>query len=108
MSNLGCDIEDISVDDSEQVVQPIPQIRIVCAFEKHPDYQNYQDTCAESQEIDVADGCIIPEKYKLWIITFGCAHNFADGEYMKVLEMVVIKSVGNSVGLWVPFCRKPR
>ena len=29
MNNLGCDIEDIRVDASEQAVQPVPQIRIV-------------------------------------------------------------------------------
>ena len=34
--------------------------------------------------IDVTSDTIIPECYKLWIMTFGCAHNFADGEYMKV------------------------
>ena len=31
---------------------------------------------------------ILPEQHALWIHTSGCAHNFADGEYMKVRAAV--------------------
>lgn len=46
--------------------------------------KNHHPEDLDVSTIDIAPETIIPERYKLWIMTFGCAHNFADGEYMKV------------------------
>ena len=73
MSFLEGDIEDISPGIAQDIPQFAPEVRI-----KHPEND------IDEQNIQVAQDCIIPERYKLWIVTFGCAHNFADGEYMKV------------------------
>ena len=60
------------------------------------------------EAIDVVPETIIPERYKLWIMTFGCAHNFSDGEYMKVHHYISRLSIGYFSRLWFPFYRKPR
>ena len=39
-------------------------------------------------DVVVSSETILPEQHALWIHTSGCAHNFADGEYMKVCVMV--------------------
>lgn len=39
-------------------------------------------------DVVVSSETILPEQHALWIHTSGCAHNFADGEYMKVCTMV--------------------
>ena len=38
-------------------------------------------------DVVVSSETILPEQHALWIHTSGCAHNFADGEYMKVGSM---------------------
>lgn len=39
-------------------------------------------------DVVVSSETILPEQHALWIHTSGCAHNFADGEYMKVCTMI--------------------
>lgn len=58
------------------------------------------------EDIDVMKDTIIPEQHKLWIMTFGCAHNFADGEYMKVIVFYYYEYLGYIKRLWFSFCGK--
>ena len=79
------DIEDIDFESGEQVIEEMPNIRIVKSTTCTVYQQNHHTDDVDVSTIDVTSDTIIPECYKLWIMTFGCAHNFADGEYMKVL-----------------------
>ena len=81
---MSVDIEDIRIDSAGEENPITPTVHIVRAFKIAHDCQNRREEKVNTDDIDVAESTIIPEEYKLWIATFGCAHNFADGEYMKV------------------------
>ena len=78
------DIEDIECSTQGEYGYESARIRIVGVAFQFNKQQNRPNSPINISEIDVEGGVIIPEQHKLWITTFGCAHNFADGEYMKV------------------------
>ena len=78
------DIEDIAVEEVDYGIEDVPTIRIVYFGFIRMIGQNHPVDNVDLETIEITPDTIIPEQHTLWIMTFGCAHNFADGEYMKV------------------------
>ena len=88
------DIEDIVAEEVDYGIEDMPTIRIVFFEYFIVNCQNHHIDNADLEDIDITADTIIPEQHKLWIMTFGCAHNFADGEYMKVFLYYISSSLG--------------
>lgn len=67
------DLEDLDAGSFEGVRQPVGKGQVLRHLLRNTD---------DPQPQTDRSGADLPEKYGIWVKTFGCAHNMSDSEYM--------------------------